>query len=313
MLETTIGNIHLKTCIYNASGPKCTYFNELSKLNSSPYTSLVLTKSCTYQMRKGNENPRYYQSNNKDLTINSTGLANLGYQEYINYAESFKSKPYFVSVSGLSLEDNIKMITKIGDYDTVKGIELNLSCPNVIGKPQIGYDFNALENTLRCIFEKYDNEKQIFGIKLPPYFDMIHYQTVADIILQFPRIQFLTCINSLGNGLVIEPFEEKVVIKPKNGFGGIGGKIVKPIALANVHQFYKLLGNKVDIIGCGGIDNGTDAFEHILCGAKAVQIGSKYMIKDVECFKKISHELEEVMIRKGYKTIEDFRGKLKYL
>lgn len=313
MLKTTLGNLDLKTCIYNASGPKCTYFYEINKLAECQYTSLVLTKSCTYEMRTGNEKPRYYHPLDENYTINSTGLANLGYKEYINYAERIQSKPYFISVSGLSLDDNVKIVSEIGENNEIDGIELNLSCPNVIGKPQIGYDFIALENTLSKIFEKYNNNKQIFGIKLPPYFDMIHYQTIADIISQFPRIQFLTCINSLGNGLVIDSVEEKVVIKPKNGFGGIGGKIIKPIALANVHQFYKLLGDKIDIIGCGGIDNGLDAFEHILCGAKAIQIGSKYMIKDVVCFEKINKELEEVMKRKGYKTIEDFRGKLEYI
>ena len=34
-----------------------------------------------------------------------------------------------------------------------------------------------------------------------------------------------------------------VVIKPKNGFGGLGGSIIKQTALANVHKFYTLLSN----------------------------------------------------------------------
>ena len=31
--------------------------------------------------------------------------------------------------------------------------------------------------------------------------------------------------------------DESVVIRPKNGFGGIGGEYIKPTALANVHAF----------------------------------------------------------------------------
>ena len=34
---------------------------------------------------------------------------------------------------------------------------------------------------------------------------------------------------------------ESVVIRPKNGFGGIGGEYIKPTALANVHAFYQRL------------------------------------------------------------------------
>ena len=53
-------------------------------------------------------------------------------------------------------------------------------------------------------------------------------------------IDFLTCINSIGNGLVINPETDTVVIKPKNGFGGIGGSCIKATALANVRKFYRV-------------------------------------------------------------------------
>jgi dihydroorotate dehydrogenase (fumarate) len=101
------------------------------------------------------------------------------------------------------------------------------------------------------------------------------------------------------------------VIKPKDGFGGIGGDYVKPTALANVRQFYTLLRKDIDVIGCGGVKNGQDAFEHILCGAKAVQIGTKLMQEGVDCFERISNELKALMQAKGYEKLEDFRGKLK--
>lgn len=313
MLKTNIGNIPLQTCIYNASGPLCSSFEELQKLVDEKYTGLVLSKSCTLKCRKGNESPRYYD-NMEDCSINSTGLANLGYKKYINFGEQIKStKPYIISVSGLSLEDNIKIVKDIEKCDKINGIELNLSCPNVIGKPQIGYDFETIDYTLQKIFEVYDNEKQIFGIKLPPYFDIIHYEYLSDIIKKYPRINFLTCINSLGNGLIIDPITDLPVIKPKNGFGGIGGCVIKSIALANVNQFYRLLGNKLDIIGCGGVFTGRDAYEHILCGAKAIQIGTKYMMDGINCFQRINGELEEIMKERSYTTIEDFRGGLRSL
>lgn len=68
--------------------------------------------------------------------------------------------------------------------------------------------------------------------------------------------------------------DETVVIKPKNGFGGLGGDYIKPTALANVHAFYKRLNPSIQIIGTGGVKTGRDAFEHILCGASMVQLGT---------------------------------------
>ena len=37
-------------------------------------------------------------------------------------------------------------------------------------------------------------DKLRLGIKLPPYFDPIHFQYVSDIILKYPKIRFITTI-----------------------------------------------------------------------------------------------------------------------
>ena len=87
------------------------------------------------------------------------------------------------------------------------------------------------------------------------------------------NIKYITSINSLGNGLMVDVDLETVTICPKNGFGGVGGVYCLPTALANVRQFYTLCPRKT-IVGCGGVMSGRDAFSHILCGASAVQIGT---------------------------------------
>jgi dihydroorotate dehydrogenase (fumarate) len=188
-------------------------------------------------------------------------------------------------------------------------IELNLSCPNLKGKPQIAYDFEMTDRILTDVTKKISKP---LGIKLPPYFDPVHWETVAAIIKKYP-ISFLSCINSVGNTLVIDAETEKPVIKPKGGFGGLGGEYVKPVALANVRAFSQLLGDKMSIIGVGGIMNGTDAFEFLLCGADAVQVGTVFMKEGPECFARINRELEVILKKKGYKSVAEAKGKLKTL
>ena len=55
------------------------------------------------------------------------------------------------------------------------------------------------------------------------------------------------------------------------------GGYIKPVALANVREIYKRLieykRTDIDIVGVGGVSSGKDAFELILCGATAVQVG----------------------------------------
>lgn len=305
-LSTTVAQIPLESCIYNASGPLCTTKEELNAIGKSK-SGAILTKSATLALREGNPSPRYYE--NSLGSINSMGLPNKGYAYYAELAVTMQThqKPYFVSVSGLSLENNLTMLKSLNEVEAINAIELNLSCPNVPGKPQTGYDLEQMQRVLDAVCAL---EGHPLGVKLPPYFDIIHFHQVADILNQYP-IQFVTCVNSIGNGLVIDVATEQVVIKPKNGFGGVGGDYIKPTALANVRQFFVLLRNDIDVIGCGGIKNGQDVFEHILCGATAVQIGTQYMREGVTCFDRIANELTTLMKEKAYQTIKDFKGKLK--
>lgn len=314
-LTTTVAGIQVENCIWNAAGPRCTTMEELVELARSE-SGAIVSKSCTRYPREGNVFPRYYDCPTSKLTTNSTGLANLGYEFYSTAGNILHTiapqKPYFISVSGLTTDDNLHIIRDLHtspDPRDFQAIELNLSCPNVEGKPQIGYDFPATEELLRRVFEIEGlNQQKPIGLKMPPYLDQSLVSQMAEIVSHFP-VRFITCINSLGNGLIIDPITETPVIRPKGGLGGIGGAPIKPFALSNVYMFRRNLPSHIDIIGCGGIITGTDAFEHLLVGATAVQIGSQFMREGTGCFSRISTELKELMISKGYQRISDFQNR----
>lgn len=291
----------------NASGVHCMTTTELVELEQSNAGAFI-TKSCTLNERAGNPEPRYF-----DVplgSINSMGLPNRGFDYYLDYAlnyEKQQTQPLFFSIAGMSAAENLEMLTLIEKSDFQGITELNLSCPNVPGKPQLAYDFEATEDLLQQVFARFTKP---LGIKLPPYFDLAHFDQMAEILNQFP-LTYVNSINSIGNGLYIDPQKEAVVIKPKEGFGGLGGEYVKPTALANVRAFYTRLKPEIKIIGTGGIRNGQDAFEHLLCGATMLQIGTELHKEGPKIFDHITKELEQIMTEKGYRTIDEFRGKLK--
>ena len=68
---------------------------------------------------------------------------------------------------------------------------------------------------------------------------------------------------------------------------------------------------KIDIIGCGGIENGEDVFDYILCGATLVQVGTQFYKEGCELFYRLNTELLKIMKKKNYGKLEDFRGRLK--
>lgn len=306
--KTHVGKYEFENCLMNAAGVCCYDRNELEKMIHSEAGTFV-TKSATLNPREGNPQPRYYDT---ELgCINSMGLPNLGIDYYLEYLlelqERLPERTFFLSMTGLSSEEIHILMKKVLDSGFKGPTELNLSCPNVPGKPQLAYDLQTTEQILSEVFEYFDRP---LGIKLPPYFDIVHFDQAAAVFNKFP-LTFVNCVNSIGNGLVIN--DESVVIKPKNGFGGIGGQYIKPTALANVHAFYQRLNPSIQIIGTGGVFTGRDAFEHILCGASMIQIGTSLEKEGTEVFSRVTRELKEIMDEKGYRTLEDFKGKLKYL
>lgn len=309
-LETTFADHIFANPLMNASGVHCMTTQELDELAHSEAGAFI-TKSCTINERKGNPEPRYF-----DVplgSINSMGLPNLGFSYYLEYALAYEkvqenqNQPLFFSIAGMSVQENLEMLEKI-EKSGFNGItELNLSCPNVPGKPQLAYDFEATYETLKEVFSIFSKP---LGIKLPPYFDFAHFDQMADILNQFP-LTYVNAINSVGNGLYIDTEQEAVVIKPKEGFGGIGGEYIKPTALANVRAFYTRLKPEIQIIGTGGIRTGQDAFEHLLCGASMLQIGTDLHKEGPEIFSRIIKELTQIMSEKGYTSIDEFKGKLR--
>jgi dihydroorotate dehydrogenase (fumarate) len=306
-LSTRIAGITFPSCFMNASGALCVTRDELEALGKSGAGAIV-TKSMTIESRQGNPTPRYYGFSGG--SINSMGLPNLGYRAYAELIPHLKrfGKPVIASVAGLGEED-FPTIAEAINAAKPDLIEVNLSCPNIPGKPQIGYDPETSERVLKKVRPLITVP---MGVKLPPYFDPAHHEAMGKVLGRC-GVDFLNMINSVGNGLVVDPEREAVVIKPKGGFGGLGGRLIKPVALANVRAFYKLFDGKMPIIGTGGIVEGMDVFEHFLCGASAVQIGTVLVEEGLDVFGRLEAELTAVLRRKGYQSIVECQGRLKEL
>ncbi len=209
-LRTQIAGFSFDNCLMNAAGVACMTVEELEEVRQSAAGSFV-TKTATLEARAGNPEPRY-----RDVplgSINSMGLPNQGIDYYLDYLlslqESQPERTFFLSLVGMSPDETHTLLKKVQNSG-FKGItELNLSCPNVPGKPQIAYDFETTERILGEAFGYFDKP---LGIKLPPYFDIVHFDQVAEVFNRHP-LKFVNCVNSIGNGMYIE--DESVVIRPK--------------------------------------------------------------------------------------------------
>ena len=146
VLTTTIAGILVPTCCMTDAGALCVTEEQLRHLGCS-HAGAIVTKSMTVEPRTGNPEPRYYGF--PSGSINSMGLPNLGYAAYAKLIPTVREfgKPVIASVAGLCEADFVKIATVINE-SRPDLIEVNLSCPNIPGKPQIGYDAEDSERLL---------------------------------------------------------------------------------------------------------------------------------------------------------------------
>lgn len=295
--------INFQPAIFNASGAWCASESELHDLGKSA-AGAILIKSTTLEPRTGNDKPRFYT--NDFGSLNSMGLPNLGPQRYKEIVPALRqySKPIIASVAGMSPDHFIPISQSYLEVG-VDALEVNLSCPNLVGKPQIAFDFEKSRHILQDV--KNIAGKTPVGVKLPSYPDPIFNIQMAHIVKEL-GIDFVTAINSVPHCAIIDAEKEEFVIK--NKFGGLGGKYVKPVALGQVRRFYELFEGKIPIIGCGGIESGKDIVEHFLAGASAVQVGTQLMKEGPQVFERLEKEFREELEKKNC-SAKDLVGRAK--
>ncbi len=70
---------------------------------------------------------------------------------------------------------------------------------------------------------------------------------------------------------------------------------------------------KIDISASTGVHSGQDAVKYLLAGADTVQVCSALYNKGIPFIKTMNRQISDWMTAKGFKKIDDFRGKLNYL
>ena len=308
-LAAQIGNVVSEPALMNASGPRRTYDDELLPLAKSRVGAVVL-KSATFAPRAGNAEPRLSTDARAGTSLNSNGLCNLGYEAHAEQIARLREecgKPVIASLAALDSTQFPTMARRVGEV--ASAIELNLSCPNVPGKPQIAFDLEASERVLGEVRAATPCD---LWVKLPPFQDRRMVEAMAALLAR-SGVQAAVCINS-PSGLELDLEDESTRIHPNDGMGGAGGRDILRITRWNVRQFWLALrAHGVAVIGTGGVEHGADAYGHVLCGAAAVQLGTSYLIEGPEIFERVEREVAAELSKRGVAKLAEKVGALKVL
>ena len=185
----------------------------------------------------------------------------------------------------------------LGDYITI-----NISSPNTENLRDFHKkdELNSLVKELKEEKEKL-NSKIPIAIKVSPDLNEEQIDIVAKILLE-EKIEIVIISNTSNKN------RENLNNINKLEKGGLSGKPIQEISNKTIFKFYKILGNKIKIIGVGGVDTGKAAFEKIICGATLVQLYTGMVYRGPGIASKISSELIDILKNKGFKNVSEAIG-----
>ena len=303
-LAVDIAGVALANPLMTASGT-CGYADEYADFVDLRQLGAFVTKSITAAPRAGNAYPRIVET--RAGMLNAIGLANVGLEAFL--AEKVPllealGLPVFVNVAGTTVDDYLAVAAALEDVDVVRGVELNISCPNVrAGGIQFGTDpdqAGAITAELRKVCKK-----NILIVKLSP--NVTDITTIAAAAVD-AGADALSMVNT-WTAMAIDIETRRPVLA--NGTGGLSGPAVRPIAVYMVHRVYTQVARPagVPIIGMGGIQYAHDAIEFLLAGATGLAVGTVLFI-DPACLVDIRDGIAEYLDRHGCGSITEIIGAL---
>jgi dihydroorotate dehydrogenase len=90
--------------------------------------------------------------------------------------------------------------------------------------------------------------------------------------------------------------------------GGLSGAPLGPLALRALRRVRGRVGDRIPIVGVGGIMNGADAYERIRSGATLVQVYTGYIYGGPGFVGGVLRDLERLLRRDGYSRLSDAIG-----
>lgn len=333
MASSTPPKLSIRPPLVNSANPWATTLEDLQALYECPHTGAVTTR--TSLLAGFAHDPAKHQftlfdtathkseqqqsklSGHENASLNTLGYSPLSLESYLNFIQTIATsspavrpdKGFIISVTGSpgDVAQCYELIAKTqARVPFPMVMEINLSCPNIPGKPPPAYDGMSLSAYLVALRDTASNPRiprVPFGLKTPPYTHATEYRELISALAtsaaqgDVSPISFLTATNTLGSCLVLSdpgagPSGGQPAL-PGDGVGGMAGAPLHPLALGNVRTIRRMLDEDegalghIQIIGVGGVLDAAGFRRMRAVGADFVGVGTGLGISGVSIFEKI--------------------------
>ena len=189
------------------------------------------------------------------------------------------------------------------------GLELNFSCPHM---DRVDMGSNVGKDKVLCsvvTMAVKEVAKVPVWVKLTPATSNIAEEAEASFRGGADAIASSNTFPSLP---LIDPntLEFEMNVEGLVSSGGLGGPAILPLSLAKMAQMTSAMPTK-EFSGIGGISSFEHALNYFLLGCGTVQVCTAAMLDHAvgpNVIKSLTNGMAEFMEKRGYATLEDFRG-----
>jgi dihydroorotate dehydrogenase (NAD+) catalytic subunit len=286
-----------------ANGRELHRFLDITELGA------FVTKTVLADPRSGRGTPRMAET--PSGMLNSIGLQGPGISDFASndlvWLKSVGAR-VLVSIAGNTAGEFADVAATLREspaFDTVVGVEVNISCPNVANRGLVfACDPLSSAKVIALVRETLPPGIPIFAKLSPDVSDIV---AIARACVE-AGADGLTMINTLL-GMVIDTD----LLRPQVAgvTGGLSGPAIRPVAVRAIWQVRAAMNEgsipAVPIIGVGGVRTGDDALQLVAAGAGAVQVGTA-TFNDPTAPARVNQELAAALQDKGFARFSDAVG-----
>ena len=269
--------------------------------------------SVTLSPRKGNSRPWFHRLPKSKSLVVYAGMPNHGLPAMKRVIQrnhkKLRGMPLSISVAVVAKNRNetnedaiidAKNTTLyISQHKLADIVEINISCPNV-GK--VPFSEPEMLEKLLVTLDAVERTVPVF-VKMPHLDDMAYFDALLQIIARH-NVQGITIANLIKDRQGLQLKDSL----PDDVKGGVSGEPTRKHSVELIRHAYQKYGDRLVIIGVGGIFSGKDAYEKIRAGASLVALITGMIFEGPQVIGQINQELIDLMQKDGFRSISEAVG-----
>ena len=254
----------------------------------------------------GNPKPRVFRLVKDEALINRLGFNNHGAEVILDRIKSNNQ----LGLLGINIGPNKDSNNRMNDYliglktfhEVADYITINISSPNTENLRNFHEESKLQELLASILKEKNDLKSKVaIAVKISPDINENQINLISEILLE-NEIKVIIISNTS------ESSRDKLSNIQRHQKGGLSGKPIETKSNILINKFYKLLKDKIKIIGVGGVDSGQAAYDKFLAGADYIQLYTGMVFKGPNIAGIIKKDLKDLLLRDGVKNFTEIVG-----